>query len=177
MTCVEEIAILSRIVLFSDQRAFGRLVEHYQERVRRFFLLQSGGDEMLSDDLAQETFLRVWERLHSFRQASSFSTWLYQIAYHIWLDHCKQRCVFSSDIELNDNLLRVEEDETNDNIQRLCRALASMSEPARTCITLFYLEEKSVREIAQIIELSENNIRQILSRGRKKLKEIYERTE
>lgn len=182
MNRIEELAILSRVILLRDERAFARLVEDYQERVRRFFLMQTGGDAMLSDDLAQETFLRVWQGLDTFRQAATFGTWIYRIAYRQWQDHCRTHPIQREPLPLDERTLSLPAQTDDELIQteradRLCHALARMDEPARTCLTLFYLEELCVRSIARITQLEEPNIRQILSRGRKKLKAIYEHTE
>lgn len=181
MTRIEELALVSRVVLTNDRRAFSRLVGAYQERVRRFFLMQTGGDEMLADDLAQDTFVRAWQSAGSFRMRSRLGTWLYQIAYRVWLDHRRTMERERLCVPFNEEASRLSattaDDEVRDErIDRLCRALSRMAEPARTCITLFYLEENSVRDIAHITGMEEANIRQILSRGRKKLKETYEKT-
>ena len=56
MSTPEEILLISRVLLLNDERAFGRLMKRYLRPVRRYFLIQTGGDEALSDDLTQETF-------------------------------------------------------------------------------------------------------------------------
>ena len=56
MSSPEEILLISRVLLLNDERAFGRLMKRYLRPVRRYFLIQTGGDEALSDDLTQETF-------------------------------------------------------------------------------------------------------------------------
>lgn len=57
---IEELKLVTRCTLFDDRDAFGRLVEEYQSEMRRFFLNMSGGNAALSDDLAQETFLKAY---------------------------------------------------------------------------------------------------------------------
>lgn len=56
----EDIAWVTRCALFDDRRAFACLVDKYQVRLKRFFLNLTGGDPVLSDDLAQETFIKVY---------------------------------------------------------------------------------------------------------------------
>ncbi|MBR5441067.1 MAG: RNA polymerase sigma factor, partial [Prevotella sp.] len=68
-----ELTLLTQVTVFHNKRAFGRLVEKYQSPIRRFFLNQTGGDEQLSDDLAQETFLKAWLNISQFRGAANFS--------------------------------------------------------------------------------------------------------
>ena len=78
--------LVSRVALLGDQKAFCRLVEAYQSPIRRlFFNLTS--DEELSKDLAQDTFIKAWLHIGSFRAAAKFSTWLYRIAYNIFYDY------------------------------------------------------------------------------------------
>ena len=69
------------LCMASDNRdAFSRLVEIHQQGLRRFLLNLTGGDEALTDDLAQETFLKAWLAVRSFHGLSGFKTWLYRIA-------------------------------------------------------------------------------------------------
>lgn len=63
----EDIAWVTRCALFDDRRAFACLVDKYQVRLKRFFLNLTGGDPVLSDDLAQETFIKVYYNLRSYK--------------------------------------------------------------------------------------------------------------
>ena len=66
----------------ADSRdAFGVLVSEYQSEIRRFFMNLTG-DAALSDDLSQETFIKAYTSIRSFRMMSRFRTWLYRIAYN-----------------------------------------------------------------------------------------------
>jgi RNA polymerase sigma-70 factor (ECF subfamily) len=69
---------------------FSQLVEAYQSPIWRFFFNLTG-DEELSKDLAQDTFLKAWLNIGSFHAAAKFSTWLYRIAYNIFYDHTRVR--------------------------------------------------------------------------------------
>ena len=68
----EDIAWVTRCALFDDRRAFACLVDKYQVRLKRFFLNLTGGDLVLSDDLAQETFIKVYYNL---RWSNLLSVW------------------------------------------------------------------------------------------------------
>ena len=89
MSQINDIALVAQVVVFKNTRAFDTLVKKYQSPVRRFFLHQTLGDEELSDDLAQETFLKAYTNLSSFKNLSSFSTWLYRIAYNVFYDYIR----------------------------------------------------------------------------------------
>ena len=82
MRNLEDIAWITQAAIFHNRAAFGRLVEKYQAQVRRFFLSQTLGDTQLSDDLAQDTFVKAYLNISRFRGEASFSTWLFRIAYN-----------------------------------------------------------------------------------------------
>lgn len=177
---------MTRIALVGDEKAFEQIVGRYQQRVRRFFLAVSGDPE-LSDDLAQETFIRVWRRAGSFRHLSAFSTWLYSIAINLWRDHCKRAGLaaelwddsFYADggkeppalIDDTDGGDLIERRERDDIVRR---AVARLSPTERTCITLFYLEELSVRDVSRATGMSISAVKVALSRGRVHLKTILD---
>ena len=86
-----DIALVTQVAVFHNKQAFDSLVRKYQSPVRRFFLNQTLGDEQLSDDLAQETFIKAYTNITKFRGISSFSTWLFRIAYNVFYDEIRKR--------------------------------------------------------------------------------------
>ena len=86
-----DISLVAQVVVFQNTKAFDRLVKKYQSSVRRFFLHQTCGDSELSDDLAQDTFIKAYTNIASFKNLSSFSTWLYRIAYNVFYDYIRSR--------------------------------------------------------------------------------------
>ena len=72
--------LITRVLQAGDPNAFGELVRRYQSPVRSFLSRLTRGDEALADDLAQETFLRAWRKLETFRAEARFSSWLFGIA-------------------------------------------------------------------------------------------------
>ena len=91
MSQLNDISLIAQVVMFHNNRAFDQLVRKYQSPVRRFFLNLTCGDSELSDDLAQDTFIRAYTSLASFKNLSSFSTWLYRIAYNQYYDYLRSR--------------------------------------------------------------------------------------
>ena len=87
MAVLGDIALVTQVAVFQNKKAFDQLVRKYQSPVRRFFLNQTLGDEMLSDDLAQETFIKAYVNITKFKGMSSFSTWLMRIAYNVFYDY------------------------------------------------------------------------------------------
>ena len=89
MKQLDDISLVTQVAVFHNRKAFDRLVVKYQSPIRRFFLAQTGGDVQLSDDLAQDTFVKAYTHITHFRGLSSFSTWLYRIAYNTFYDYMK----------------------------------------------------------------------------------------
>ena len=146
MSQLNDISLVAQVVVFKNTRAFDQLVQKYQSPVRRFFLHLTCGDSELSDDLAQDTFIKAYTNLASFRNLSSFSTWLYRIAYNIFYDYIRSRKEMS-DLD----------------------TLKSLKEVERTCITLFYMEDVSIDKIAGITGIPAGTVKSHLSRGKEKL--------
>lgn len=78
-------ALVTRMRLNGDRRAFEQLVRRHQGMVRAQLRRLLRGDEAAADDLAQETFVLAWRKLDQFRGDARFSTWLYRIAYTCFL--------------------------------------------------------------------------------------------
>jgi RNA polymerase sigma factor (sigma-70 family) len=74
--------LIARVLTREDHNAFGELVRRYQSPVRAFLTRMTRGDAHRADDLAQETFLKAWHKLHTYRGSSRFSTWLFGVAYN-----------------------------------------------------------------------------------------------
>ena len=81
-----DLSLVSQVAEFHDRTAFDRLVVKYQSSIRRFFLHQTLGDVQLSDDLAQDTFVKAYVNISKFRGQAAFSTWLYRIACNVLYD-------------------------------------------------------------------------------------------
>lgn len=80
-----EKALIARVLLHNEPRAFEQLVRRHQGMVRAQLRRLLRGDEAAADDLAQETFLLAWQKLEQFRGDAQFSTWLHRIAYSCFL--------------------------------------------------------------------------------------------
>lgn len=83
----DDLSLIQQVAELHDKMAFDRLVRKYQSPIRRFFLHQTLGDAQLSDDLAQDTFIRAYTSIGTFRGSAAFSTWLFRIAYNVFYDY------------------------------------------------------------------------------------------
>ena len=83
--------LVARVLLDDDHHAFAELVRNHQSAVRGLLRQLTRTDLALADDLAQETFLRAYKNIRSFRGERSFSTWLYRIAYNCFREEARKR--------------------------------------------------------------------------------------
>ena len=169
MSQLNDIALVAQVVVFGNKGAFDTLVKKYQSPIRRFFLQQTLGDEALSDDLAQETFIKAYTHLASYKNLSSFSTWLFRIAYNVFYDYIRNRKETSG-------LEDWEVDATHQTEQRqigkemdIYRGLSLLKGVERTCITLYYMEDLAIDKISTITGLPSGTVKSHLSRGKEKL--------
>lgn len=166
---IEELKLISRCVLADDRQAFGTLVEAYQPRLRRFFMNLTLGDEYLSDDLAQETFIKAYIELRSFRGMSKFSTWLYRIGYNEFYSH-KRSMHETSDISTLVAQPVSEAGTAATEAQMDVKvALSQLSEIERTVVTLFYIDDLPMKNIAVITGMNQSTLRSHLHRAKEKM--------
>ena len=83
----EDILWVTRVLLLNDQRAYSSLMNKYLPHIQRYFIIQTKGNQAVSDDLTQETFIKAWQGLSSFRQISSFRNWLLKIAFNTFISY------------------------------------------------------------------------------------------
>ncbi len=165
-----------RLVLNGDTNAFSVLVNRYKNMVFTLCLkLVKSREE--AEDLSQECFIKVYKSLGGFKKEARFSTWLYTIAYHTCLDRIKkikkERSIVNMDsftengIEsLQYNMESLQEKERKELVKE---CLDLLNDEERWILTLFYLEEQSMKEIALIMGISETNSKVKIFRSRKKL--------
>lgn len=173
MRKIDEIALISRCVLADDRQAFGTLVEAYQPRLRRFFLNLTLGDAMLSDDLAQETFIKAYINLRSFRGMASFSTWLFRIGYNEFYAHKRKHAEESITADLPQP--RVDPQSRTDAEIDISTVMAALSPAERTAATLFYIDDLTVSKIATIMQVPAGTVKSHLHRARSKMTEILKK--
>ena len=183
---IEELKLIARCTLGDDRRAFGTLVEAYQPQVRRFFLNLTLGDEALSDDLAQETFLKAYLNVRSFRGVAKFSTWLYRIAYN---EFCSWQRKTQHEASLPDGLDENFDADYYDASGDQCysatdsvdahidvwRSMRVLSDTERTLVTLFYIQDYPLKKIMEITCLPEGTVKSYLSRAKAKLARVMKR--
>lgn len=177
--------------LAGSEPAFGALVDRYKDRVFRL-LTRYCRDPMECEDLAQEVFLKVFRKLHTFQQDSAFFTWLYRITVNTATDHLsrvqRRRLHLVEDestLDAGTRDLSGGGEETHEGaagpllaaeLAEVTRAvIAKLPEKYRTILVLREFEDLSYTEMAEVLECNLGTVESRLFRARQRFKEALER--
>ncbi|MDT7892966.1 MAG: RNA polymerase sigma factor [Armatimonadota bacterium] len=156
--------------ILSGDKAAGEqfVIEHYEAIFR--FLRNLTGNKEDAEDLTQQTFLRAWEALPSFRGDSSLSTWLHSIAYREYTHWLRSRREF---VPL-DEIVDMPDEQANQNLEAVLLrwAIYRLDPEHREVFVLYYVQGFSVNEIAKIIGVPAETVKSRLFFARQKLREL-----
>ena len=165
-----------KLVAEGNEQAFEELVNKYQQAVFNTVYRYTGNPDDVQD-LAQEIFIKVWQNARRFKGKSKFSTWLYRIA----VNHCinyrrKDKGKHVSLDELTEKgrtpeAFRVEPDwEQRRKVALIRRAVDELPDRQRMALVLSQFEDKSYKEIAEIMKVSLSAVESLIFRARTALK-------
>ena len=182
MKNIDETILINRS-LNSDSQAFAQLVDLHKAMVFNIVIKILRKREE-AEECAQDVFIKVYQSLNTFKHKAKFSTWLYRIAFNMAISRNRKKSIETT--ELNEDIYRnITEDEIysnfeKQNIEEQCKiidkAIEALPAEDAVIITLFYLDEKSVEELAFIMGLTKSNIKVKLHRARKKLYVMLSKT-
>ena len=164
-------------VLAGEWRNFAILVDKYEKKVFNYVNYLMGNREE-AEELTQDTFTKAYQSLAQFRGEAAFSTWLLRIAHFKCLTKFRKKSYPHVDIESAYGLesgSHIDPSaaiQSSDKSRFLQVALDKLSQDERSVITLFYYQDLSIKEIIEVTQLKESNVKIHLHRGRKKLFEI-----
>ncbi len=151
----------------------------YHQTVKNFFRYirsKSYLSEVQTEDLVSELYVKIWNNLHTYKFDHSFETRCWTILRNMMTDNfrkIKEESLSeyeSSEHHFEDDVLNITEQ--NRSYERISWALSGLDELTAEIIHLKFIEEQSYEEISTILNISQDTIRQRLSRGLKKIKEI-----
>lgn len=164
--------LVARVLLEDDHHAFAELVRNHQSPVRGLLRQLTRSDLALADDLAQETFLRAYKNIRSFRGEAKFSTWLYRIAYNCFREEARKRKEL---VGIDESQLEAEQDpQTVDPALKhdLMQALQLLPLHERSAILLCCQNGLSHDEAARVLDIPLGTVKTNVLRGREKLKKM-----
>lgn len=165
---MNDLSLVTQVAVLHDKRAFDQLVRKYQSPIRRFFMNHTLGDEQLSDDLAQDTFVKAYLHITSFKGLSGFQTWLFRIAYNVFYDYTRARKQTESIDLVAMKAVNAQHAMLNERMD-IYQALQILSENERTCVTFQLMEGLPIDQISKITGLAQGTVKSHLSRGKDKL--------
>ena len=163
-------------VLQGDTNAFSHLINKYKNMVFTLVVKIVKNRED-AEEVAQDSFIKAYQKLDSFKGDSKFSTWLYTIAYRNALTKVRKKKLETTDIDsfVMDNhkddhdFPQLEAIKNNEQEKYVKQAIENLGETDSLLITLFYLNDNSIEEIQEITEMSQSNVKVRLFRARKRL--------
>jgi RNA polymerase sigma factor (sigma-70 family) len=168
---VSDAELIAKVLLDDDRHAFA-LVRRHQSTVRGLLRRLTDGNEALADDLAQETFIKSYQALKTFRGGAKFSTWLHRITYNAFISHVRGR---KTEVEYDDYAATEpghREETQNINLAHdLRQAMRELNESERSAIQLCCQCGFSHEETAQILRQPLGTIKTNVLRGKEKLRQ------
>ena len=164
-------ALVDAIVHRGSQRHFSTLIARHKTRVHHIALSVLGpGRQAAAEDVAQEVFIRLHDRLASFRGDSSFSTWLYRMAFNQAIDHQRRQRrhegVPLDGLKEPGFAERADDDAVRSAIRT---AVEQLGRTQRIMVHLHYWMGYRIREIAEILGCPEGTVKVYLARARNQL--------
>ncbi len=170
-------------VLKGDQEAFGDIVELYKDRLFQLSYRMLGNRHE-AEDIAQEAFVRAYVNIHSFNLNRKFSTWIYRIATNLCIDRIRKKkpdYFLDAEVSGTDGLTMYskiaaegkspdKEVETMELQEIVQREILRLPDKYRTVIVLRYMDELSLNEISEILEIPLGTVKTRVHRGREALR-------
>jgi RNA polymerase sigma factor (sigma-70 family) len=160
-------------VINGQTNYFSYIVEKYQDIVFSIALkvLRNRED---AEEMAQESFIKAFKSLHTFKGKAKFSTWIYRITYNTCISEVRKKKIhFTSadDVQIKDETEEMNLDGIpEENREKIVKAaLDKLPQDEYTLVLLYYFEDQSVEEICKVTGLTESNAKVKLHRARKKL--------
>jgi RNA polymerase sigma factor (sigma-70 family) len=171
-------------VLQGNINAFTYIIDRYKDKAFNLaFRICCNRED--AEEIAQDSFMKAYRALGSFKRKSSFSTWLYRIVYNTAVSFVRVKKMEILSLEdfpvdaMDFTGTGISEEEADIEYRRslIKFAFQKISEEERSLITLHYYEDMSTEEISEVTGISKSNVKVKLFRARQKMLQIFENTE
>jgi RNA polymerase sigma-70 factor (ECF subfamily) len=175
---LSDVELIARVLLDDNHDAFSELVSRYQSPLRAWFRRLTNGDAARSDDLAQETFLRAYRGLSTFRSSGKFQAWLFGIAYNEFRNDLRRgRRFVELKPEVANNIISDQDGHGGQNATTdLDAAMQSLTVEQRAAITLCFQQGLTHEEAAMILKCPLGTIKTNILRGKERLRRYFHTT-
>ncbi|MEB2783824.1 RNA polymerase sigma factor [Algoriphagus persicinus] len=168
--------------LRGNRSAFGQLIQKH-EKYAFTLAMRILKNREEAEEASQDAFMKAFHSLKTFEGKSKFTTWLYKIVYNEALGRLRKSATFTLQLDAVEELSSGPDDyldglkslQLNERKELIQRGLHAMKPAESAVLTLFYLEEQSIKEIEEIMDLTSSNVKILLHRGRKSLLESLQK--
>lgn len=160
------------LVLEGDLEKYAEIVERYQDKILRYLNRLLNYNQQDAEDTTSETLLKAYLNLASFNSKLRFSSWLYRIAHNEAVNLIKKKSkAYTVDIDEYENHFATD-DNQQPNRKDLEQTLSHLSVEDRNILALFHFEEKTLKEMSDILKITENHVAVKLKRARVRAKKF-----
>ncbi len=169
------------------EQKFISVYKTYVDEIYQYVFLRTGFDISLAEDLTQDIFLEVYKSLHGFRGICSERTWVFKIAKNRLFDFYRKQYSHPPDtVSIDDQLIEQISDEKQDleeylqttyENQRVRECLSQLPQQYKIVLLLKYIEDKRIKEIAQILDKSPKSVESMLQRAKGAFIKLYGKEE
>lgn len=170
--------------VLADSALFGVLVERYEQKLKRYIMRIGILDDRTAEDLLQEVFIKIYQNLNDFDPGFSFSSWIYRITHNVVVSHLRKMNSLPKVVSIDDedtggsfieklpgDVDLPQEIDRKHLSKKVLSALSELAEDYREVLVLFYIEEKSYKEISDILRRPINTVSSMINRAKVKLKD------
>ncbi len=162
-----------------EASAFGLLYKHYQPKIYRFVYLKVGRREE-AEDLTHHVFLKAWQNIENFKpRGFPFGSWLYRMARNQVIDSYRTKKTEASIDDIDSDSLKSDEEAESSfdlslEVQTVRRAILQLKPEHQDVIVMRFIEDLSIKEVADALNRSEGAVKLLQHRAMEKLRAILE---
>ncbi|MFZ3057957.1 MAG: RNA polymerase sigma factor [Minisyncoccales bacterium] len=160
------------------EQFFSQIYDEHVDKVYRFVFFKVS-NEALAQDITSETFTRLWKEISFDKEVKSPSGFLFRVAKNLIIDHYRTKDQNPVILDNPENILDKSQDIAgqavqNDDMRAVTAALGQLGEDYRAAVSMYYIEQEPISEVAKALKRSPGATRVMIHRGMKQLRDILE---